>query len=159
MYISFQIHKISNISHTNLSERHHHSQMSSLVKLSKSWSKLIEWCIPPHVRIHNDQKSLTKSRHRMESHVWQTNEALSFLLTTGARVRKSCCHNRWASADRGRKSLRGVWPWQGLPSYYCSVCPGCCRTGVGWSLCPVHLFWEQTYPGYGGHPWPPCCPC
>ena len=130
--------------------------MSSLVKLSRSWSKLFKLCIPPHVRIHTDHKSLTKSRQRRESQVRQAGAALSGLLTTGAHVRKSCCPHRWASAARGRKNSPGGWPWWRPPSCYGSVCPGCCRTAAGWSLCPVRPFWARTGPGYGDHPWPPC---
>lgn len=144
-------------------QQHHHdqihSQMSSFVKLSWSWSKLFKLCIPPFVRIHTNHKSLTERHQWMESHVRQANEDLSFTLTTGAHVRKRCFPRWWVSAAQGRKSSPGGWPWQGPPSYYCNVCPGCCRTVVGWSLCLVHPFWAQTCPRYGGHPWAPCFPC
>lgn len=164
LHFSFQILQLSDLSCLIISERHHHdgihSQISSLVKQSWSWSELFRLCIPPHVCIHTEHnvndKKLSMSRVTCMSGQWR---CAFFPLTTGARVRKSRCLHRSASAAQGRRSLPGGWPWQGPPSYYCSVYPGCCRTAAGSSLCPGHLFWAQICPAYGAHPWPPCSPC
>lgn len=75
-------------------------------------------------------------------------------LTAGARARRSRCLRQWSSGRR--RSLPGEWPWLAPPSYYCSVCPECCRTAADWSLCPVRPSWAQICPGCGDHPWAPC---